>query len=279
MISKERERELQELEKRLGVTFLNKSLLNQSLTHSSYAHEQRQKGVFDNERLEFLGDAVLKLVVSEHLYNKFPSHSEGDLTKIRATAVSDETLAMVALRLKIGKYLLLGENEKRSGGRDRKSNLANAFEAIIAAVYLDGGIGRARDLVISMLRSELEKISSEGFIRDYKSAFQELVQKRGWGLPSYYVISESGPRHKKLFRIEARIRGKGYGVGSGLNKKEAEQEAAKVAYESLTGGEKKGPLKRVGSFLRRVVKRPNHRQGQPSQRPLPPTASQRKDEG
>jgi len=259
MISKERERELTELEKKLGVTFLNKALLNQALTHSSYAHEIRQKGVYDNERLEFLGDAVLKVVMSEFLYNKFPGHAEGDLTKIRATAVSDETLAMIARRLKLGKYLLLGENEKRSGGRERRSNVANAFEALLAAIYLDGGLGRARDLIVDFLKGEVDKISSVGFIRDYKSALQEFVQKKGWGLPQYHTVRESGPKHKKVFQIEARVKGKVFGKGSGFNKKEAEQNAAKIAYEKLSGeGDKNNPLRHVGSFIRRMAKKRPH---------------------
>ncbi len=257
MISKEREKELRELERKLGITFLNKALLNQALTHSSYAHEVKQKGVFDNERLEFLGDAVLKIVVSEYIFNKFPGRSEGDLTKIRAVVISDETLAIVSRRLKIGSYLLLGANERRSGGRERRSNLANAFEAIIGAIYLDGGIGKARDLILDFLRGETEKISRVGYIGDFKSALQELVQKKGWGLPNYRVIKETGPKHKKVFYIQARIKGKAFGEGRGFSKKEAEQEAAKRAYQRLTGkGRSGGPFRRVQSFIKRVVIRP-----------------------
>jgi len=261
MINKDRERELEELEKRLGITFLNKALLNQALTHSSYAHEIRQKGVLDNERLEFLGDAVLKLVVSEYLYNKFPSHQEGDLTKIRAMAISDDTLAVISGRLKVGNFLLLGENERRSGGRERKSILANTFEAILGAIYLDGGIGKSRDLILDMLRGEIEQLSEEGYIRDYKSALQELVQKKGWGLPNYHVIKESGPKHKKVFFIEAKIKGRGFGKGSGLNKKEAEQSAAKSAYLNLSNPQRnRGPFRRVSGFIKRIVRKPNHPQ-------------------
>jgi len=254
MISKQRENELKDLERKLGVSFFNKALLNQALTHSSYAHEMKQKGVSDNERLEFMGDAVLKLVVSEYIFNKFPGHSEGDLTKIRATAVSDETLAVVSRRLKLGTYLLLGGNERRSGGRERKSNIANAFEALIAAVYLDGGIGKARDLILDFLRGEIEKISSAGYIRDYKSTLQELVQKRGWGLPHYRVLKETGPRHKRVFYMEVRIKGKSLGEGKGFNKKEAEQEAAKRAYLKLEKQKGKGPFRGIRRFIKRVVR-------------------------
>jgi ribonuclease-3 len=256
MITKERERELADLERKLGITFLNKALLNQALTHSSYAHEVRQKGISDNERLEFLGDAVLKVVMSEYLYNKFPDRAEGDLTKIRATAVSDETLAVISGRLKIGSYLLLGANERRSGGRERRSNLANTFEAILAAIYLDGGLGKARDFILDFLRADIEKISSAGFIKDFKSALQELVQKKGWGLPNYRVVRESGPKHKKVFFIDARIKGKSFGQGKGFSKKEAEQEAAKRAYQSLTGrGRRRAPFRGVRRFIRKVVRK------------------------
>jgi len=261
MINKDRERELAELEKKLGITFINKALLNQSLTHSSYAHEIKQKGIIDNERLEFLGDAVLKVVVSEYLYNKFPSHSEGDLTKIRASAISDETLSIVSHRLKIGAYLLLSSNERRSGGRERRSNLANAFEAIIGAIYLDGGIGKARDLILDFLRGEIEKMSTAGYISDYKSVLQELVQKKGWGLPSYYVTRETGPKHKKVFYMNVKIKGRVFGGGKGLSKKEAEQEAAKKAYLRLKKGRRGGraPFRGVRRFIRKVVRRPGNK--------------------
>ncbi len=258
MITKERERELAEIEKKLGISFLNKALLNQALTHSSYAHEIRQKGIYDNERLEFLGDAVLKLVVSEYLYNKFPGHQEGDLTKIRAVAISDDVLSIISARLRIGNFILLGANERRSGGRERKSILANVFEAIIAAVYLDGGIGKARDLILSMLSGEIEKLSAEGYIKDFKSALQELVQKKGWGLPNYVVINETGPRHKKIFLMEVRIKGRPFGKGRGLNKKEAEQDAAKGAYNNLTrANANRNPIRRVGGFIKKIMRKPN----------------------
>ena len=257
MINKERERELAELEKKLGISFLSKSLLDQALTHSSYAHELRQQGILDNERLEFLGDAVLKLAVSEYLFNKFPGHQEGDLTKIRATAISDETLASVASRLKLGAYLLLSANEKFSGGRDRKSNLANAFEALIGAVYLDGGIGKSRDLILDFLRADIEKMSSEGYMKDFKSALQELVQKKGWGLPGYVVTKESGPRHKKVFYMDVRVKGRKFGEGRGFSKKEAEQDAAKRAYLAFTRKKKKAPVPFRGmkNFIKKIAQR------------------------
>jgi ribonuclease III len=233
MLTPKREKQLQDLESKIAVTFLNISLLNQSLTHSSYAYESKIK-IYDNERLEFLGDAVIKLVISEYLYNKYPTHNEGDLTKVRAVAISDDVLSIVSKRLGLGEYVLLGTNEKRTGGMDRKSNLANAFEALTGAVYLDSGLGKARDLLLTMLTPEIEKISKTDYMKDYKSALQEYVQKKKWGLPVYNVIKEVGPRHRKVFHIEVMVGGQKYGLGKGANKKEAEQAAAKVALNRLT---------------------------------------------
>ncbi|MFC1559664.1 ribonuclease III [Candidatus Margulisiibacteriota bacterium] len=232
MISPRREKQLLDLEKKIGVTFLSKALLNQSLTHSSYAYESREK-ISDNERLEFLGDAVLKLVVSEYLFHKFPERQEGDLTKIRASVISDVTLASVAQRMGIGSFILLGANEKRTGGADRKSNLANSFEALLGAVYLDGGIGKSREMVLRFLTGEIDKVSKEGYIRDFKSALQEFVQKKGWGLPLYRVVNEAGPRHRRIFLMEVVIKGKSMGVGKGPSKKESEQAAAKIALSKV----------------------------------------------
>lgn len=224
-----------ELEKKISVFFQNKNLLNQALTHSSYGHE---RGVPDNERLEFLGDAVLKLVTTEYLYNKFPGHSEGDLTKIRASVISDETLAWVGKNLDLGDFLLLSVNESKSGGQKRKSNIANAFEALVGAVYLDAGIGKARDLIIDVLREEIEKVSRVGYIRDYKSALQEYAQKHKRELPHYRVIKEAGPRHRRVFWMEVKIKGRRYGIGRGANKKEAEQRAAAMALKRIKLEEK-----------------------------------------
>ena len=162
-ISPEREKELHEIEKKLGTSFLNKGILNQALTHSSYGHEAK---IPDNERLEFLGDAILKLVVSEYLYHKFPERAEGDLTKIRAAVISDDTLAAVGRRLFLGDYLLLSANEKRTGGARRKSNQANAFEAVIGAVYLDAGIGKVADY----LRQRLLNLESCLILADFHEA-------------------------------------------------------------------------------------------------------------
>lgn len=257
-LSIERDEKLKELEKNLGTSFLNYNLFSQALTHSSYAYELRSKDIADNERLEFLGDAVIKLIISEYLYNKFPEKAEGDLTKIRAAVISDRTLAAVARKLRLGSYLLLGSNERKTGGISRKSNLANAFEAMIGAIYLDAGLGKARDFLLENVSSEIEKVSKAGYIRDYKSALQEYVQQRKWGLPQYRVVRETGPKHKKVFWIEVKIKGKKRGAGRGLNKKEAEQRAAFEALRNLKSSEDKaGPQKpsRGRRFKRRFDRR------------------------
>jgi len=226
----ERLKTLQELEEKLGLSFLNKSLLNQSLTHSSYGHEKK---LSDNERLEFLGDAVIKLVVSEYLYHKFPQHAEGDMTKIRAVVISDDILGKIGKQYCLGDFLLLSGNEKVSGGHKRRSNVANAVEALIGAVYLDAGLGKVRDLIIEFLREEIETVSKTGYIRDYKSALQEYTQKNKWDLPHYRVLKETGPRHRRVFWMEVKIKGKRLGMGRGGNKKEAEQKAAAIALKKL----------------------------------------------
>lgn len=255
-LSPRREEELYEFEKRLGTSFLNKSLLNQSLTHSSYGHEKK---IPDNERLEFLGDAILKLVISEYLYHKFPERAEGALTKIRAAVISDETLAGVGRKINVGNYLLLSANEKRTGGTRRKSNLANALEAVIGAVFLDAGIGKSREMILSFLTGEIDKVSREGYIRDYKSALQEFAQKRKWELPRYRVLKETGPKHRRVFWMEVKVRGRRYGTGRGRNKKESEQRAAMHALNRLKSEErghgKKKEKKGIGGIISQVRKR------------------------
>jgi ribonuclease-3 len=233
MISEERLAQLKELEEKISLSFLNKGLLNQSLTHSSYANEFQGSPVYSNERLELLGDAVLKLIISEYLFNKFPAKQEGELTKIRSATVSDVTLANIGRKLGLGEYLLVGSNEARTGGRRRRSNIANAFESILGAIYLDSGIGKARDFVLSAISEEVEKVSSEGFIRDYKSALQEISQKEKWGLPLYRVIKESGPKHKRVFWVQVKIKNRLQGLGRGGSKKDAEQRAASFAYDKI----------------------------------------------
>ena len=249
-MSMDREKELAELERKVRISFLNKALLNQALTHSSYAHEL---GIPDNERLEFLGDAVIKLAVTEYIYNKFPDRAEGDLTKIRASAISDETFAKVASHVRLGNYLLLSSNERHTGGARRKSNVANAFEALIGAIYLDAGIGKARDFILDFLREEISKISRVGYILDYKSSLQEYIQKKKWGMPHYRILKESGPRHKKVFLVAVKVKNKVYGKGQGLNKKEAEQAAATQALKRLKREEKPRRFQSIVSKVKKKI--------------------------
>ncbi len=228
-----RQEQLRELEAKLGTRFFSEDLVDQALTHSSYVNEYKKPGISDNERMEFLGDAVLKLVVSDYLFEHYPDKDEGALTKIRAAVVSDLSLSEISKNLNIGSYLLLGRNERSSGGEKKKSNLANALEAVIAAIYMGTGIDEAKRVVMNLLKEPIEKAAAEGFIIDYKSALQELCQKSKWGLPFYRVAKELGPKHKRIFVIEVKIKGLGYGTGRGLSKKEAEQNAARATLSKL----------------------------------------------
>ncbi len=228
-----RKQALDELQEKLGASFLDTGILDQALTHSSFGNELLRQDIKNNERLEFLGDAVLKLVISDHLFRNFPDLAEGDLTKIRAAVVSDLALSEISKKLGIGKYLLLGKNERASGGELKKSNLANALESSIAALYLDRGLESAAEVVIRLLKEQITKASAKDFIIDYKSALQELCQKNKWGLPFYQVTKELGPKHKKIFWIAVKIKGKKCGSGRGRTKKEAEQHAAKEALQKF----------------------------------------------
>ena len=236
-----------------GYSFRNPSLLSLALTHSSLAYESNPEGVrdpgTDNEQLEFIGDAVLGLVVAEALFRRFPTSREGELTRMRASLVSSRNLAQVAQRIDLGSMLRLGRGEEHSGGKSKPALLANALEAVIAAIYLDGGLANASDFVhryiinpaeaalFNILRSE-EPFS--GAIGDYKSALQERLQATGAGQPRYIVTDQSGPDHQKRFRIEVRIAGpdpdaEGITLASaeGTTKKQAQQDAARLAFISL----------------------------------------------
>lgn len=219
------------LEEKLGYTFRDAKLLEHALTHSSYANEHRESGLSSNERLEFLGDAVLGLVAADHLYRARPDLPEGDLTRIRAALVCEESLVEVARKLELGRYLRLGKGEDSGGGRDRPSILADAMEAVLAAVYLDGGIVEARKLVRSLILDGGE-VPVNG--RDYKTALQELVQRESGQMLTYRLTGEQGPDHAKIFSVEVELNGLPIGSGSGRSKKEAEQAAAKAAIEKLS---------------------------------------------
>jgi ribonuclease-3 len=225
---------IDELEKRIGYKFKNPELLLNALTHSSYANENRGR-ISDNERLEFLGDAVLGLVIADYLYRLFEEHKEGDLTKIRASIVSEEPLSLIARDIGLGQFLLLGKGEANTGGRDRDSVLADAVEAVIGAVYLEAGINQAKELIIGLFSSLMEKsFQGKGF-QDYKTNLQEMLQAKGEEEIVYRVIKESGPDHNKEFVVEVLCGRRVKGRGKGKSKKEAEQRAAKEALEKIHG--------------------------------------------
>jgi len=221
------------LEEKLGYEFRDPALLENALTHSSCANESRGRRQ-SNERLEFLGDSILGMVVADHLYRNHPDLPEGELTRTRAALVCEDSLVEVAEALHLGEYLHLGKGEEAGGGRERPSIIADAVEAVLAAVYLDGGIGSARKLIQKfILDREAEKSAS----RDYKTALQELVQRESGQVLGYQLIGAEGPDHAKIFSVEVDLNGIPIGQGRGRSKKEAEQNAAKAAIEKLRAGE------------------------------------------
>lgn len=225
-------RDLHTLEEKLGYHFRDITLLEGALYHSSYANEHRKLGIRSNERLEFLGDAVLGFISAEHLYGKHPTSPEGELTRIRAALVREESLYEVAAYLELGNYLLLGKGEELSGGRTRPSILADATESVFAAVYLDGGMAAAHDLIHRVLLDKEREEAVEERRRDYKTELQELVQRRAEQVLQYELVGESGPDHNKVFTVHAILNGETVGEGSGRTKKEAEQMSAKAALEN-----------------------------------------------
>lgn len=216
----------------LKYRFTDDNLLEEALTHKSYVNERREPGRTHNERLEFLGDAVLSLIISDYLARRYPHLSEGALSKLKAQLVSETPLANAARRLDLGRYLRLGRGEERSKGRDKTSLLADALEAVIAAVYLDGGFEVSRDFTVDLLADELHQLDAvheQPGGDDYKTRLQEWCQKRYEVLPQYLVVRETGPDHQKIFEVEVQVNQKVVGVGRGNSKKEAEQEAAQHA--------------------------------------------------
>ena len=231
-LSPARRAELERLAAQMGVTFSSIALLDEALTHPSYANELRDS-IPHNERLEFLGDAVLELASSTYLYEHFPKCTEGELTKMRASLVQSETLARLARRLQLGRYLRLGHGELRGGGADRRNNLENVFEAVIGAIYLDGGWEAAREYVVAQLAAEAVGIEPAQVRRDYKTALQERVQKSRHETVAYELVDESGPDHDKRFTTRVLVGGEPLGEGTGPSKKKAEQKAAARALSRL----------------------------------------------
>lgn len=221
------------LETKLGYQFQNPKLLDHALTHSSYANEHHLGSISSNERLEFLGDSVLGMIVADHLYRTFPDLPEGDLTRIRANLVCEGSLVLVAKEWNLGRYLKLGKGENACGGRSRPSILADAVEAVLAAVFLDGGLAHDRDIIQRFLLDRMEQVNRAS--RDHKTYLQELVQRKSGQVLSYELIGESGPDHNKTFQMQVLLNGQPIGQGTGHSKKEAEQAAANAAIERLEG--------------------------------------------
>ena len=229
--------ELSELENGLGYVFTDKSLLVNALTHSSYANENRDRGIHDNERLEFLGDAILGFVVAEYLYRNFPGHPEGELTRVRADLVCETNLARQAATVRLGEFLMLGHGEEQGGGRKRASIVSDAMESVIAASYMDGGFAAAKGIIDRLILRDVSMTRPHNF--DYKTALPELVQRKKDQVLQYELTGESGPDHDKYFTVEVRLNGKTVGTGTGSSKKRAEQAAADNAIAKLFPGELK----------------------------------------
>ncbi len=225
---------INELETAIGYRFHNISLLQNALTHSSYANERWHNGLLSNERLEFLGDSVLGMLVAEYLYRNFPNRPEGELTRMRADMVCETTLAAAANRIGLGRHLLLGHGEEQGGGRSRESILADAVESVIAACFLDGGIPAALQFVQRFILVEVpvERLHNA----DYKTQLQELVQQKKNQVLSYALEGESGPDHDKKFDVSVSLNGTVVGTGTGSSKKRAEQDAARAAIQRLFPG-------------------------------------------
>lgn len=224
-----------ELKQKLPYHFQNPSLLETALTHSSYRHDGRTDARVDNERLEFLGDAIFDLVISEYLYLKMQDVEEGQLSKLRALVVCEQSLAECGMRLGINHQIRLGRGEENNGGRTRPSIIADAVEAIIASIYLDGGLVAARDFILQVFEGTLRDALSGKIHVDFKTELQERLQEKGETVLSYQLEREEGPDHNKTFFISLWVDGKKVGEGQGHSKKEAEQQAAKVALEEYEG--------------------------------------------
>ena len=223
--------ELNELENGLGYAFTDRALLVNALTHSSYANENRDRGIRDNERLEFLGDSLLGFVVAEYLYRHVPGHPEGERTRVRADLVCETNLARQAETIRLGEFLLLGHGEEQGGGRKRASIVSDAMESVIAAAYMDGGFSAAKGIIDRLILRDVSMTKPHNF--DYKTALQELVQRKKDQVLQYELTGESGPDHDKHFAVEVRLNGRTVGCGTGSSKKRAEQAAADDAIARL----------------------------------------------
>ena len=230
--------ELEPLERATGYEFRDRGLLEHALTHRSRVHEDASGGVIDNESLEFLGDSVLGFVIADMLFRTFPQHNEGQKSKLKASIVSAASLARLGERLNLGQYLILGRGEEKTGGRRKQALIADGYEALIAAIYLDGGIEPAREFIERQFQAIIEEAKRTGaeatFTEDYKSALQEWLQSHDRGLPSYRMVAEAGPAHRRRFDVEVLVNGESIARAEGRSKKEAAQAAAKAALALLS---------------------------------------------
>jgi ribonuclease-3 len=224
----------QALQQLIGINFKDESLLQQAFIHSSYTNENPGSQIADNERLEFLGDALLSFIVAEELYREFSNFGEGKLTETRVSLIRQETLAEIAAGLKLGDYLLLGKGEEATGGRQKQTNLADALEALIGAIFLDQGLSIVSDFVLAKFAAQLEEVRAKGIGRNYKALLQELTQAKYKQLPAYRIVEASGPDHDKSFVVEVALVDRTLGSGSGKTKRGAEMEAARSAWEKLS---------------------------------------------
>lgn len=227
------DQQLDSLQERLGYRFRDKAFLIEALSHSSYVNENSDAGASSNERMEFLGDSVLGLLITQYLFERYPDCPEGELTLMKSVLVSEGTLAGIAQRIEIGSCLSLGKGEAASGGAERASNLSNALEAMLAAIYLDAGLEETRCVTVGLFGEDLEKIATTLHSLNYKNLLQHYSQEHEGAIPEYVMLGSHGPQHEKLFEIEVRIKGAPLGKGSGRSKKEAEQEAARIALDVL----------------------------------------------
>ncbi len=232
ILSEDRKRELNYFQSRNGLSYNDLSLLDNAFIHSSFANEARGRNIRDNERLEFLGDSVLSVVVSEWLYNNLPG-DEGNCTRVRSLVVSEDALSEVALRLELDQYLVMGHGEELTGGRMKKAILADCVEAVIASVFLDKGFEEAKRFVLSIMMPIIEKAVGNNYRKDYKTTLQEYIQKRYKKVPEYNMTGSMGPEHDQRFYYTVTIQGKTYGPAVGHNKKDAEQAVAKLALQEL----------------------------------------------
>lgn len=226
-------------EKNIKYQFTNSALLKEALTHSSFSNERKESSVHNNERLEFLGDAVLSIVISDYLFKGHTDLPEGELTKIRSKIVCEATLGDCARKIELGQYMFFGKGEEMTGGRNRTSILADAFEALIASIYLDGGIEASKTFILNAMKEQISNAINGKVFLDYKTHLQEIVQIRKDNRIKYEIIGEEGPDHCKLFYTQVKLNDIVIGYGKGRSKKEAEQEAAKMAIEKVETMEKK----------------------------------------